>query len=287
VISAKEIEVRIPFLCIATTTCLLAMGPVARSQAPVPAPASAAQDAERQLIEKDRELQRKIRAWQWTLSQISKREKATMFFDVPLDRTPPNIAYEGPFGARTMTAIADSADRRWKQVNGIQTFARSQTRISQEQIAAALKWLATLPDDQFNRLYAGKSTLADLDPQTQDLMRGLAAWEPDMSFVLLGKSDTTQVRLILCPKISYTDPKTGAVKQMTIPMRLKPVDLKPKQAARPLLELQPLDKSQDGPLKFEGGVVLPLSEIAARAKDAFHTAYDVDARIGRPDEGRQ
>jgi hypothetical protein len=244
-----------------------------------PAPASAAQDSERQLIEKDREIKRKVRAWRWTLSQISKREKATMFFDVPLDRTPPNIAYDRPFGARTMTAIADSADRRWKQINGIQTFARSQTRKSQEEVTEALKWLATLPDDQFNRLYAGKSTLADLDPQTQDLMRGLAGWEPDMSFALLGKSDATQVRLIVGPKFSYTDPKTGAAKQMTIPMGLKPADPKPNPGVGRAPEAQPLDKPTDGPLKFNEGEILQLSEIAARAADAFHVAYAVDARI--------
>src|SRR5438067_820976 len=43
---------------------------------------------------KEKEIERKLRLWSWWLSQLTKREKAALFLDVPLDSNPPIMDYD-------------------------------------------------------------------------------------------------------------------------------------------------------------------------------------------------
>lgn len=230
-------------------------------------------------FDKDVALKAKIRIWGWTLTQIAKREGATMFVDVPLDLDPPNITYDKPYGVAAMMALANSSDRVWKETASVQTFTRSAVRKSTAQVTAALEWLGVLPDDEFGRLLGGEVALSDLDPQTRDIMLGLAGWEPDMSFTLLGKLDSTQVQLRMCPKVRFTDPKTGAPKDLRISSYPKRNALKPRNAGIDLT-YGPLDKPTSGALKFGTGEILTLLEVVRRAGDVFHITYEVDSRVG-------
>src|SRR4051812_8867053 len=81
-----------------------APGLLAQSQ-PSASKTLSVQDPAQDLIDRDKVLKRKIRLWEWTLTQIAKRENASIFMDVPLDRDPPDIAYNRPLGINTMKAL--------------------------------------------------------------------------------------------------------------------------------------------------------------------------------------
>lgn len=226
---------------------------------------------------RNKETERKLRIWTWSLSQIAAREKANLFVDVSLDSTPPYAGYDKPCGVAAMKALARAVKRTWKQIDGIQTFSRMGVWSQKEEIAAALSWVNSLTPEHFSELMGGTITLDQLDESQQDLMQSLNGWEPDMNFALLGKSQTQQIRLTLSPKVQYRDPQTGELKTISLPCR--PERALSGKAAKPSEPTHALGSPEVGELDFGKGVTLSLTNIVDKAQKAYSVRYIVDERV--------
>jgi len=235
-------------------------------------------DRPHQLLEQEALLNKRIAQWQRALSLIAKHENAAMFMDVPLTDVPPNVSYDKPAGANAMTALANATRRIWKQESGVQTFARENPHRGTAQVNAALAWFTTLPESEFRRILDGSMFLSETDPDTSDLLKQLGGWEPDMNFVLVDKSDSTQVRLALSPKLRFTDPMTGVTREIQVPYRPERNLHVPAPAKHPTAQKN-LDPPCTGALDFGDGVIITLADLTKRAGTVFKVRYSVDARI--------
>jgi hypothetical protein len=257
--------------------CLLSAAKPSFSQTEPPTPEALGRLAHgEELLKGETDAKQRIARWEKSLSELSKRENATIFMALDTSGDPPNMKCEKPYGEAAMKALSMATRTQWKQMYGVQTFSLMPLSKIRERTAAALDWIATLPDPAFRRLCSGKTKLSEIDSDGQDLMLELAAFEPDVAFALLDHADSIIMQVQICPKVRYAGPIAGAIKEVSIGgYSLHDYPVPHPDGIAPTV----LERSPRGPLKFGDGIVLTLRELAERARSTFGLIYEYDWRI--------
>ena len=233
-----------------------------------------------------REKKQRLRLWQDYLSQIVAKKKATLFFDVPADVQPPTIVVAKSSGTAAMKTLALGTRHTWQQINGVQTFARTNGDFTQAGINKAFAWVHGLQGDKKAALLSGKMGISQLSPDDRNLvLRLVSTTDKETALALSDAGNNVGLGITFNPSLEYTDPKTGEKKEITLRTNnFAKVDV-PSTAPTdaPDTLSSKLDAAPEGELNFGKGAVKTLKEITTQAHDTFGVFYVVDDRVAEND----
>jgi len=230
---------------------------------------------------------RKVK-WEHALQPIARREGASLFFDVNLALPPPIMQEDRPYGTLAMRRLGELMKRRWRQIDGIQVFTRSDEndptdyRYFDEHI---LDWLQSLSPQDRTALTQGKLPLSRVDPVTRE---SIVSWainlNPGMAATFLERGDEAGLGMAFNPTIEWQDLKTGEHRWWTIELSRPSVTLAggssgAAPAAFPSEAPRALDRPAPGQLDFGPGQVLELKDILKRAEAVYGIRYNSDLRL--------
>lgn len=187
--------------------------------------------------------------------------------------------WDRPYGVPAMRLLARATGTYWSQVDGVQVFSAVGDR--HERFGPVFfDALRALDDGALERLVSGEANLSDFGPLMDSVAETIAI-DPAMAGVLLSRGSSTSIQLKVRPRASFTDPKTGERRTISLARKDEEPFFTEEKEGEPLYPYVPLESRRaEGPLDFGEGEVITVYQFKEKAEEAFGARYLLDGRIG-------
>lgn len=187
--------------------------------------------------------------------------------------------WDRPYGVPAMRLLARATGTYWSQVDGVQVFSAVGDR--HERFGPVFfDALRALDDGALERLVSGEANLSDFGPLMDSVAETIAI-DPAMAGVFLSRGSSTSIQLKVRPRASFTDPKTGEQRTISLARKDEEPFFTEEKEGEPLYPYVPLESRRaEGPLDFGEGEVITVYQFKEKAEEAFGARYLLDGRIG-------
>lgn len=217
--------------------------------------------------------------WKRLLSQVSKTEDITVLFDLNEFVRPPDLpASKG--GELTMRLLAATSVREWRNVDNVQLFVRrypGRPGSAPTSAQVLLGWLTGLSADELRNLLNGNFYADTLPESLRARILECFAFEAGFASAVANSEAGIRMRLMFCPAIEYTDPKTG--RKAVRPLHLEYDRMHEHKPSSRHASVARLPKPHEGPLNYEDGDVMTLARLIEDAERVFKDTYYIDGRL--------
>lgn len=187
-------------------------------------------------------------------------------------------------GRLQVLVAAQAGRRRWEQVGDVQVFCRRSEDAfgsSRRDARTALGYLASLPDSDLRLMSEGEFFDDRIPPEIREQV--LMAITPSPSDLpnTLGPTSRTRLQLDLTLSIEIPSKSGGKSSWQSIPVRFAP-STEPHPPASKVAKVdktEPLRRSEKGPIVFEPGQVMKLSELIGKMRPHLTKPITYDFRL--------
>jgi hypothetical protein len=232
---------------------------------------------------------RQRQVWEGVLKAVAKIEGVAMFFDVSPGNRPPE-GYEVKLGRTGLEMLATLTIRSYKEIDGVQVFARDldpkKRKLFRSHVNQLAEFLEGMPPELVTRILGSGLPISQIPDEKKWFLRfALGDYSTIGGGAALSNWDKTILRIRPAAAMTYTNPKTGRQHLSTLQAKPDPdtlsdaeIEAALKGASR-LKEGKPFLKEPTGPLKYEEGKLLKLGDLLTEAQAKFDVYYLADGRL--------